>query len=1306
VRPVVVFSCGLLALLSFGCAGSSTPPAQPTNPTAPTAPATPTVTSITPSKVEVGSGHTNVTVAGTGFLSSSIVKVGGVAEQTVFDSSTELTATIPATQSSVGAELPIAVFNGTVSSSNTPALNLEIDNPSPVISSIMPEAVTAGAAATTVTITGTGFLSASAVQLNGSTRPATFVNATQLTTVLTAADLSAAGQAAIAVVNPTPGGGSSMPVSLAINAPVTNAPAPTLAYVFPMGAAIGSSTQITLNGSGFTSDSVAQLNGGALATTYTSATALTAEIPASLLNLPGNYLVTVTNPSPGGGTTAPLPFTGYVGIPTNGMALNPANGLLYVSVPSVAGPPYGNTVVSIDPATGAFGNPIHVGSEPDKLAISADGKTLWVGLDAASAIQQVNLATATLGMQIPLQDDIGVYHYPPFAHSITVLPGTSNSIAVCLSANTGLYQDNIAIYDSGVVRSKVGSIYVSGTVPAIFVNPTAPEIYATAQGVGYAVFRYDATGVTQIAGNVSSPSTTAPSGYELQIDNGRAYLDSGQVLDAEKGTLLGTFNTSPNNPAAGTMFSESSSGRYFALASFFANPTVPADQFQIYVFDESTFNPFSSATIPVGEVAAGYKYGAGNNTETESNGWNNIDSLVRWGGNGVAFRSPYAVFSFRSNIIKDLSAVDADLGVSLAASSSATSGSNTSFTASIDNHGPSISSGIVFSAALSGTAKIVSAAASQGSCTQSVPVTCSLGSLANSATATVTVAVQPMAPGTLVLNAQVNGSEADPATANNSATASVAVIGGALNPQPALTALSPNAVQAGATDLTLTLTGSGFTTDSIVMWSGTPLTTSYTAPSQLTAQVPAGLLTGLGWAAVSVSTPSPGGGSTVPLPFSIYSVLSLTANHILFDPYTRLLYATLPPGVAQPAGNSLVTLDPATGTLGSPIPLGSQPDKMALSDDGQALYVNQDGSTSVGRFNMLTRTLDFNVAVSGDSSGSGSLRDVAVLPGGENTIAVDLGINFGLRLYDIDPVQKTGTARGNATDSHTGSSLQFLNPSILLSFDIDSTGATFNELPVTSSGLTTASTDQFTLNSFSAFKLRGGIAFADAGGVANPSATPPQSLGAFLPITPITSMQSYYDNTGQQIVEPDTSLARVFFAAYPTTIAYDPDSRPPMGLVAYDETTYLPSAMVALAALNTTMGLPGGGVGSVAYTDLVRWGQDGLALLTSAGQIAILRGPFVVPQLLNQNPIATLSGASPAAIPHGSGNLLLTLTGTGFIPGAAVNWNGSYRTTTVVDSGHLTVAIPASDLAAAGSVTITMLNPNAGASSSVAFTIN
>lgn len=406
MRPLLVISSGLLVILSFGCGGSSTPPATtpttPAPPTTPTTPAPPSVTSVTPSKIPAGSGPTSITVAGSGFVTSSIVQVGGVSEQTVFDSSTELKATVPASQSTVGAELPVVVNNGTVSSSNTPALNLEVDNPSPAISAINPDSVVAGAGATTVTITGSGFMSASAAQLNGSGRTASYVSATQLKVMLTAADLSAAGNAAITVVNPAPGGGSSAAATLAITAPVVaSAPVPALTFIAPAGAPIGTSTQITLTGSGFTTNSIAQWNGTALPTTFTSATGVTAQVPASLLNLPGNYQVTVTNPAPGGGTSSALPFTGFVGLPTNAMTYNPSNGLFYVSVPSAAGAPYGNCVVSVDPATGALGTPIFVGSEPDKLAIAGDGQTMWVGLDAASTIEEVNLATGTVGMQIP-----------------------------------------------------------------------------------------------------------------------------------------------------------------------------------------------------------------------------------------------------------------------------------------------------------------------------------------------------------------------------------------------------------------------------------------------------------------------------------------------------------------------------------------------------------------------------------------------------------------------------------------------------------------------------------------------------------------------------------------------------------------------------------------------------------------------------------------------------------------------------------------------------------------------------------------
>jgi len=67
---------------------------------------------------------------------------------------------------------------------------------------------------------------------------------------------------------------------------------------------------------------------------------------------------------------------------------------------------------------------------------------------------------------------------------------------------------------------------------------------------------------------------------------------------------------------------------------------------------------------------------------------------------------------------------------------------------------------------------------------------------------------------------------------------------------------------------------------------------------------------------------------------------------------------------------------------------------------------------------------------------------------------------------------------------------------------------------------------------------------------------------------------------------------------------------------------------------------------------------------------------------------------------------MLTLTGSNFLPGVAVTWNGSYRTTTIVDAGHVTVAIPASDLTASGAASVVATNPGAPASNALQITIN
>src|SRR5581483_5597551 len=90
--------------------------------------------------------------------------------------------------------------------------------------------------------------------------------------------------------------------------------------------------------------------------------------------------------------------------------------------------------------------------------------------------------------------------------------------------------------------------------------------------------------------------------------------------------------------------------------------------------------------------------------------------LTRWGTNGLAFRTNIGVFSVRSNLVKDLSNVNADLSVALTASGGTTTGNNTTYTATITNNGPSASTNVALTAALPSTGVLVSATPSAGTC--------------------------------------------------------------------------------------------------------------------------------------------------------------------------------------------------------------------------------------------------------------------------------------------------------------------------------------------------------------------------------------------------------------------------------------------------------------------------------------------------------------------------------------------------------------------------------------------------------------
>lgn len=103
--------------------------------------------------------------------------------------------------------------------------------------------------------------------------------------------------------------GSSSNSGGSASAPNSN-PAPSLSAISPQIVNIGSpAVTLSLTGSNFLSTSVVLWNGAALATSFNSNTALTAQVPASNLAIASTAQVTVSTPAPGGGTSSAQTFT-------------------------------------------------------------------------------------------------------------------------------------------------------------------------------------------------------------------------------------------------------------------------------------------------------------------------------------------------------------------------------------------------------------------------------------------------------------------------------------------------------------------------------------------------------------------------------------------------------------------------------------------------------------------------------------------------------------------------------------------------------------------------------------------------------------------------------------------------------------------------------------------------------------------------------------------------------------------------------------------------------------------------------------
>jgi uncharacterized protein (TIGR03437 family) len=320
-------------------------------------PPTPAIASLTPNSAAVGGPAFTLIVGGSGFVAGASVQFSGVPLVTSFVSATRLTASVPAaTLAASSGSATVTVLNPGGVGSNAVTFDLGFGPGAQLVVAFTTTPNTAELLefdSSALTMTGSpvfttslydgqtllGTYTASPASQGVSGLCATFASqeagswvsswysptripftafhagtiAGKLVTTVSGGSVSglSAGKVSLSYVIPNSGYESFSPLGLAgsvVQANPTASPTPAIGSLSPNSAAAGGSAfTLTVNGSGFVSGASVQWNGVPLATSFVSATQLTAAVSADLIASPADAAVTVLNP--GGAGSAPMVFS-------------------------------------------------------------------------------------------------------------------------------------------------------------------------------------------------------------------------------------------------------------------------------------------------------------------------------------------------------------------------------------------------------------------------------------------------------------------------------------------------------------------------------------------------------------------------------------------------------------------------------------------------------------------------------------------------------------------------------------------------------------------------------------------------------------------------------------------------------------------------------------------------------------------------------------------------------------------------------------------------------------------------------------
>ncbi|MHC4692971.1 MAG: outer membrane protein assembly factor BamB family protein [Planctomycetota bacterium] len=304
---------------------------------------------------------------------------------------------------------------------------------------------------------------------------------------------------------------------------------------------------------------------------------------------------------------------------------------------------------------------------------------------------------------------------------------------------------------------------------------------------------------------------------------------------------------------------------------------------------------------------------------------------------------------------------------------------------------------------------------------------------------------------------------------------------------------------------------------------------------------------------------------------SSVKTVNLDAQDIVYDPFSQRIYASVSSSDLN-HGNSIAIIDPLAGVIEDSVFAGSDPRKLAISNDGEYIYAGLNGAGSVSRFHIPSQTVDKTFSLGSGSYGTTYVEDIDVQPGNSNVIAVSRyrkGISprhDGVAIYD------NGIRRPQKTGDHTGSNvIEFSDsPSILYGYCNETTGFRVYTNIVNEYGVSIASSHSGLISGFGVdIEYDDGFLYTTSGRVID---------------TQIMQLVGQFGASGK--IEPDSTVRRIFVINGST-------------IYAYNQKTFVKEAQYTVSGAS---GSP---------RNLIRWGINGLAYSTSGKQVVIVQTDIV-----------------------------------------------------------------------------------------------